>query len=165
MSTAPVQPVATAPPAAKSTSISPLAPRWSRNFLTGSSPLLPAHDNLECLSSSLPADSLLLQTTTKFFFFPISGPGGRIAVHPLAEKGRFPLQSKFPNVSNGSDVVDFVTEEGEDGRLITAGEDGVVKVWKLPEDGVKGTLTEPQLMIHGESGALRLKGRDVVVAG
>ena len=125
-------------------------PRWSRNFLSGSSPLLPAYDNLSCLSTSHPPDSLLLQATDRYIFFPISGAGGRIAVHPVENKGRLPLQADFPCVSNGSEVVDFVVEEGESARLVTAGEDGVVKVWVIPE-GLEGSLSEPELTIHRKS--------------
>ncbi|KAL7409785.1 hypothetical protein BDY24DRAFT_418504 [Mrakia frigida] len=139
------------PSSSKPTVASPPAPRWSRNFLSGSSPLLPAHDNLECLSTSHPADSLLLQATEKFFFFPISGPGGRVGVHPLAEKGRLPLQAAFPNVSQGSELVDFVVvDEGEGTKLITAGEEGAVKIWKIPDGGVEGSLSEPELVIHAK---------------
>lgn len=72
-------------------------------------------------------------------------------MHPLAEKGRLPLQAAFPNVSQGSELVDFVVvDEGEGTKLITAGEEGAVKIWKIPDGGVEGSLSEPELVIHGE---------------
>lgn len=54
---------------------------------------------------------------------------------------------------SGGEIVDFVVVgEGKETRLVTGGEDGVVKVWKIPEGGLEigETLSEPEVVVHGE---------------
>ena len=69
-----------------------------------------------------------LQTTSKHISFPISGPGGRIALLSVNNPGRHESPT---TLSHGSTVVDFAMREG---KVVTAGEDGRVKVWTIQGD-------------------------------
>ncbi|CDZ97808.1 Tumor-specific antigen (contains WD repeats) [Phaffia rhodozyma] len=143
-------------PSNSSTSIKPASgsaqstPRWSRNFLQGSSHLIPTFDNLSCLSTAHPADSYLLQVTSSYLFFPIAGSGGRLAIQPMEKRGRLPLVGDFPHFANGSDIVDFAVDPiGNESRVAVAGVDGGIKIWEVPQGGVElGTIvTQPETVL------------------
>jgi hypothetical protein len=57
-------------------------------------------------------------------------------------------------VGVGSEVVDFVVEpesgkgKGDEERLATAGDDGKVKIWKIPKGVVEGIIGEPEVVIE-----------------
>ncbi|OCF72031.1 actin cross-linking [Kwoniella mangroviensis CBS 8886] len=122
-------------------------PNWSRKFLAGKSPLIPTYDSLPSLSS-LHQDSKILKAHAHLAFFPIQGTGGRLNVHPLARKGRLPVGGEG-YLSAGVEIVDFDVELGGD-RVVIAGEDGVVRVWKVGKEGVNGVGPEPEQFLKGK---------------
>ena len=133
-------------------STTPYNPTWSRKFLAGKCPLNPTYDQIPSLAT-LHQDSLVTKCTPHLAFFPIQGPGGRLGVHPLKKKGRMALGGEG-YLSGGTDLVDFAVEafSGQDGaRVALAGEDGVVRIWRLGEEGVQGPGSEPDLILKGES--------------
>lgn len=112
-----------------------------------------AHDNLDYVSSSYPAEFPLLLATSELLLFPVSGPGGRIAVHERTSKGRMPLVGDVRTIEVGTELVDWTLDPLEvDGGLdvVTAGKDGKIKVWKVPKDGLKDVLHEPTKILDGE---------------
>jgi coronin-7 len=106
-------------------------PHWSRRFLAGSTPLISAHQNLSGLDTSTSPDSRAFEVNAKYFFYPVAGPGGRIAFHPLSATGRMPLSP--PSIRFTSTFVDFAGDPFNPLRLYTASEDGKVRTWDLPE--------------------------------
>ena len=59
---------------------------------------------------------------------------GSVAVLPLNASGRF---SQFPLVAGHSrQVTDFTFSPFHDYKLITGSEDGLVKLWDIPEEGL-----------------------------
>jgi len=124
----------------------PFNPNYSRNFLAGKSPLIPTYDALPPLAT-LHQDSQILKITPKFAFFPIQGPGGRLVVHDLTKKGRMIGGEGY--LSTGSEIVDFDVERFNGGRVAVAGEDGVVRVWKIGSTGAEGS--GEAVLLRGEA--------------
>jgi hypothetical protein len=122
-------------------------PTWSRKFLGAKAALIPSYDQLPPLSSLHP-DSLLLQTSQNHLFFPIAGPGGRLAVHPRKAKGRMPVGGRG-YVTGGVEMSGFAVDPFAD-RVAVAGEDGAVRVWTVPTDGFEGVGPEPEMVLKGE---------------
>ncbi|KAJ3210910.1 Coronin-2B, partial [Clydaea vesicula] len=69
------------------------------------------------------------------------GSGGRIGVWKANAFGRLP--PKIPCLINGADVLDFKFNPFEANELITAAEDGKIRLFVLPEDGLKEDLEIP----------------------
>lgn len=129
-----------------STSDTPFNPTWSRKFLGAKAALIPSYDQLPPLSSLHP-DSLLLQTSVNHLFFPISGPGGRLAVHPRKAKGRMPVGGRG-YLSGGVEMAAFSVDPFGD-RVAVAGEDGAVRVWLLSTEGFEGVGPEADSVLKG----------------
>ncbi|WVQ77976.1 hypothetical protein IAT38_000057 [Cryptococcus sp. DSM 104549] len=124
-------------------------PQWSRKFLAAKSPLIPTYDSLPALST-LHQDSKVLKITPHLAFFPIQGTGGRLGVHPLKKKGRVAVGGEG-YLSGGVEIVDFDAELGSGGRVAVAGEDGVIRVWKVSPEGIQGVGPEPDQILHGKA--------------
>ncbi|UZJ52545.1 hypothetical protein CBS101457_001865 [Exobasidium rhododendri] len=135
-----------APSSQKTTSAA--AVHWSRRFLAGVTPLLSAFQNLSSLDLSRAPGARMLAVSSKFYFIPIAGPGGRLGVHPLEKEGRLPLH--FPSFQNGATLGDFVVDPFHDDQVITSASDGVIRLWRVPavEDGEEwpSTLAEQALV-------------------
>ncbi|WRT66968.1 uncharacterized protein IL334_003933 [Kwoniella shivajii] len=122
-------------------------PNWSRKFLAGKAPLIPTYDSLPALSS-LHQDSKTLKANARVAFFPIQGTGGRLNVHPLSKKGRLSVGGEG-YLTGGVEISDFDVELGGD-RVAVAGEDGVVRLWNVGEQGVQGVGPEPEQVLKGK---------------
>jgi WD40 repeat protein len=138
-------------PAAKAPDTAPTGerynPTWSRKFLAGKSPLIPTYDSVPPLSS-LHQDSVIFKITPHLAFFPVQGPGGRLGVHPLKKKGRMP-NGGHGYLSGGVEIADFDVEPfGQ--RVAIAGEDGLIRLWSVGEDGVQGVGAEAEQVLKGD---------------
>ena len=126
-------------------------PDWSRKFLTSRSPLIPTYDQIPPVATLHP-DSLIMKTTPHLALFPLQGPGGRLAIHPLKKKGRVRLGGEG-YLSGGVGITDFAVEnfvfEGGS-RVALAGEDGVIRVWRVDQDGKQGARAEAAQVLRGE---------------
>jgi len=128
----------------------PLSRDYTRKFLTGR--LLHPTTHYTSLPPHPATTSLhhTLTATHSHIFFPISGPGGRIAILSLANPGRHETPTTF---STGAALVDFdVSAYVEGWKVVTAGEDGVVTAWDVSAEGEGG----------GELNAM-VKGLDKVI--
>ena len=122
-------------------------PGWSRKFLAGKTPLIPTYDAVPPLSS-LHQDSIIFKISAKLAFFPVQGPGGRLGVHPLKKKGRM-VNGGEGYLSGGVEIADFDIEPfGE--RAAIAGEDGLIRIWTVGENGIQGVGPEAEQMIKGD---------------
>lgn len=115
------------PPSAKKTSDT----HWSRAFLAGKTHLKPEYEDVHNINSTTSASVQLLKANTKYFFYPLSGPGGRLAYHAISAKGRLPVQ--IPCIGSGHDIVDFALDPFKDERVFIAGSDGKVRVFEVAE--------------------------------
>lgn len=133
-------------PAAASNAHTPYNPGWSRKYLAGKTPLNPTYDQIPSLQT-LHQDSQILHLTPNLALFPVQGPGGRLLIHPLAKKGRLPFGG-VGFVAGGVALADFAADPFGD-RVVCAGEDGVLRVWNLPAEGVEGAGPEPDAVVRG----------------
>jgi len=101
---------------------------YTRKFLTGK--LHHPQTHFTSLPAPHPSLAQHLTSTSREIGYPLSGPGGRIALIPLNSPGRV----ETPRViETGGNVVDFALCPFLGGVVVVAGEDGVVRV--LREDG------------------------------
>jgi hypothetical protein len=122
-------------------------PGWSRKFLAGKTPLIPTYDAVPPLSS-LHQDSIIFKINPHLAFFPVQGPGGRLGVHPLKKKGRM-ANGGEGYLSGGVEIADFDIEPFGN-RVAIAGEDGLVRIWTVGEDGIQGVGPEAEQVLKGD---------------
>ncbi|XP_008281999.1 coronin-7 isoform X1 [Stegastes partitus] len=81
---------------------------------------------------------------------PLAISGGQIAVFERSQPGRLP-DTALPTIQNSVNVADFSWDPFDTCRLAVAGDDAKIRVWQVPEDGLKETLTEPELILQGHT--------------
>ncbi|XP_069558929.1 coronin-7 [Brachyistius frenatus] len=81
---------------------------------------------------------------------PLAISGGQIAIFERSQPGRLP-DTALPTIQNSANVADFSWDPFDAHRLAVAGEDAKIRVWQLPEGGLKETLTEPELILQGHT--------------
>ncbi|XP_075035531.1 mitochondrial import inner membrane translocase subunit TIM16 isoform X1 [Mixophyes fleayi] len=106
--------------------------------------------NLRGVSQSTPGESDGFCVNHQRLALPMAAPGGQVAVLELLQTGRLP--DTLPTLQNTAPVTDLTWDPFNPYRLAIAGEDGRIRVWTIPQDGLKETLTEPQLVLaaHNE---------------
>ena len=122
-------------PSTPTPSTTPISPNYTRKFLTGTL----HHPSKHYTSLPPPPTTSLhrtLTSTSTHIAYPLSGPGGRLAMIPLSSPGR---QSSPATISNGSSLVDFSLSPF-DQEVLCAGEDGKVRIcsFEVQERGVLG---------------------------
>ncbi|GAA5960040.1 hypothetical protein JCM3765_006144 [Sporobolomyces pararoseus] len=140
---------ATVSQSASNSSKAPFNPGWSRSFLLGKTPLKPDYFDVHDLSVTMSADVELLKANSEYFFFPLSGPGGRLAVHPLASKGRLPVH--IPALVSGSTTVNFEVDPFDSKKVFVACDDDSVRVFELPGGGIEEDFSEVSVMLKDSS--------------
>jgi coronin-7 len=95
-------------------------------------------ENLRNLSRQIPGECDGFHANFERVAVPLSGPGGKIAIYELSKPGRLP-DGVIPSLVNGSNIMDFQWDPFDVQRLAVACDDGVVKLWRVPDGG----LTEP----------------------
>ncbi|KAJ8398767.1 hypothetical protein AAFF_G00419640 [Aldrovandia affinis] len=81
---------------------------------------------------------------------PLSVAGGQIAVFELSRPGKLP-DTALPTVQNTVSVADLCWDPFDTHRLVVAGEDAKIRVWRLPKGGLVETLTEPECVLRGHT--------------
>ncbi|CAJ0957485.1 unnamed protein product [Ranitomeya imitator] len=106
--------------------------------------------NLKGVSQSTPGESDGFCVNHQRLAVPLAVAGGQVAVLELSRAGRLP--DTLPTVQNSVPVTDLTWDPFNPHRLVTGGEDGRIRVWEIPPDGLKEVLTEPQntLAVHNE---------------
>lgn len=95
-------------------------------------------ENLRNLSRQIPGECNGFHANHERVAVPLSGPGGKIAIFELSRPGRLP-DGVIPSLVNGSNIMDFQWDPFDSKRLAVACDDGIVKLWRIDENG----LTEP----------------------
>ncbi|XP_050307808.1 coronin-7 isoform X2 [Anthonomus grandis grandis] len=82
---------------------------------------------------------------------PLSGPGGKIAIFELKKTGKLP-DGVIPTLVQGNNIMDFQWDPFDNQRLAVACDDGVIKIWKIPENGLTEPTNEPEkeFNAHGD---------------
>lgn len=78
-----------------------------------------------------------------------------MAVLPLGKTGRMPRDLPLITGHKGA-IVDLEFYPFNENMLLTASEDMTMKLWQIPEDGLKKHLTEPILSMEGHGKKLSL---------
>ncbi|XP_065070951.1 coronin-7-like [Rhopilema esculentum] len=106
-------------------------------------------ENLKNYDQSLCHESDGLQAYFDLVAYPIAGPGGQIAVVKLSEPKRLP-DTGLPVLQNPSPLLDFSMDPFDNHLIAAACEDSVVRIWKVPEDGLVETMDEPAAILAGK---------------
>ncbi|GJQ82345.1 hypothetical protein Trydic_g416 [Trypoxylus dichotomus] len=116
----------------------------------------PAHksqhiENIRNISRQIPGECDGFSANPKRVAVPLSGPGGKIAIFEVKRTGRLP-DGVTPALVNGSNVMDFTWDPFDDSHLAVACDDGAVKLWKIPEEGLAEPTNQPdgQFDAHGD---------------
>ncbi|KAH9815446.1 hypothetical protein DFH28DRAFT_892988 [Melampsora americana] len=120
-------------------------PRWSRKYLTGKTPMKTDYEDLQNLSSSFSADREMIKCTARYFYVPLGGAGGKLGVIEVEKKGRLPTH--IPALLSQTNVIAFEVDLFVEGRVFVGGQDGKVRIFQIPEDGLKSDLEECQMIL------------------
>lgn len=121
---------------------------WSRSFLAGKTHLKPEYEDVHNISNTTSASVQLLKANMKYFFYPLSGPGGRLGYHPIEQKGRLPV--KIPCITSGHDIVDFALDPFNEDRVFVAGSDGQVRVFEVKKTSEGEGQTKATVVLDGK---------------
>jgi coronin-7 len=72
----------------------------------------------------------------------IAGQGGKIAVFELSSPGRLP-DGVIPCLVNKTNVMDFQFDPFDNHVIVVGCDDGAVKIWNIPSDGLKESTNTP----------------------
>ncbi|XP_012141372.1 coronin isoform X2 [Megachile rotundata] len=86
---------------------------------------------------------------------PLSGPGGKIAVLELKKTGRLP-DGVMPALVHGATVMDFQWNPFDNQRLAVACDDGMIRLWEIPESGLSEPTNEPKHIIKAHTDKIYL---------
>ncbi|XP_068574588.1 coronin-7 [Cebidichthys violaceus] len=106
--------------------------------------------NLRGLNLTTPGESDGFCVNRQRVAVPLAISGGQIAVCERSQPGRLP-DTALPTVQNSVNVVDLSWDPFDTQRLVVAGDDAKIRVWQVPEGGLKETLTEPEVLLQGHT--------------
>jgi len=90
-----------------------------------------------------------IKANPKYFAVALAGGGGPVAVVPLDKPGRC---NDVPHISgHTAAVLDFEFNPFNDQLLATCSEDTTIKLWEIPEGGLKEPVTTPLVDMHGHA--------------
>ncbi|KAK0167279.1 hypothetical protein PV327_004700 [Microctonus hyperodae] len=86
---------------------------------------------------------------------PLSGPGGKIAVLELKKTGRLP-DGVMPALVHGASIMDFQWDPFDNQRLAVACDDGMIRLWEIPNGGLIEPTNEPKYTIEAHTDKIYL---------
>lgn len=94
-------------------------------------------------------ESVGIRGNGKFIAFAWeSGGGGTLAVIQSSRYGRLPRDLPLITGHTGS-ILDFEFNPFDDNHLISCSEDGTVKLWQIPDEGITTHMREPVVSLEG----------------
>lgn len=106
--------------------------------------------NLRGLNLTTPGESDGFCVNRQRMAVPLAISGGQIAIFERSQPGRVP-DTGLPTIQNSVNVVDFSWDPFDTHTLAVAGDDAKIRVWQVPEGGLKETLTEPKVLLQGHT--------------
>jgi len=77
--------------------------------------------------------------------------GSSLAVLPLEHCGR-QKKSAIPRINaHAETVTDFAFSPHDDGLLVTGSQDCTAKIWRIPKEGISGSLDHPEIVLPEQS--------------
>jgi len=101
------------------------------------------------LKASPSGNNSVIRANPSLFVYPVVGAGGRIGVIPTARTGK--QADNLPVIECGSECLDFDLNPFDDFVLSTVTESAVVQVWKIPKEGLKTTIRQPDAALKGHT--------------
>eukprot|EP00438_Fugacium_kawagutii_P000338 Skav202892 [mRNA] locus=scaffold131:9458:10807:- [translate_table: standard] len=99
--------------------------------------------------SSKPLETTGIRGNSKFICVPWeAGGGGTLAVIPSNKFGRLPRDLPLVSGHTGG-IMDFEFSPFADNLLMSASEDTTLKLWQIPDEGLKSHLKDPVLTLEG----------------
>ena len=94
-------------------------------------------------------DSNFCSVNPSFFAVVLeSGGGGSFMVAPLTSTGKFDVH--YPTIcGHKGNVLDIAFNPFNDYLIASGSEDSTVKVWQIPEGGLKDDMREPAVTLNG----------------
>jgi len=106
--------------------------------------------------SSKSTESLGIRVNEKYLAIAWeSGGGSTLDVIPREKIGRLPAQQNLISGHKGA-ILDFEWNPFDDQMLISASEDQTLKLWQVPEGGLKEHLKEPLATLEGHGKKITL---------
>ncbi|XP_054462820.1 coronin-7 [Anoplopoma fimbria] len=106
--------------------------------------------NLRGLNLTTPGESDGFCANRQRVAVPLAISGGQIAICERSQPGRLP-DTALNTIQNSVNVVDLAWNPFDPQRLAVAGDDAKIRVWLVPEGGLKETLTEPEVILRGHT--------------
>ncbi|NXX84869.1 CORO7 protein, partial [Urocolius indicus] len=106
--------------------------------------------NLRGLSLTMPGESDGFCVNSQRVALPLLSAGGQIAVLEHSRPGRLP-DAAMPTIENGVAVADLCWDPFDTRRLAVAGEDAKIRLWRIPEGGLREPLREPEAVLEGHT--------------
>ncbi|XP_068764891.1 coronin-7 isoform X3 [Struthio camelus] len=106
--------------------------------------------NLKGLSLTTPGECDGFCANHQRVALPLLSAGGQIAVLELSTPGRLP-DAAVPTIQNGAAVADLAWDPFDARRLAVAGEDAKIRLWRVPEGGLRDVLQEPEAVLRGHT--------------
>ncbi|KAK4887740.1 hypothetical protein RN001_004011 [Aquatica leii] len=108
----------------------------------------PAHkslhiENIRNISRQIPGECDGFQANPERVAVPLSGPGGKIAIFELNKRGKLP-DGVIAALVHGSNVMDFCWDPFDNYRLAVGCDDGMIKLWRIPETGLNEPINTPE---------------------
>ncbi|KAJ3309705.1 Coronin-7 [Boothiomyces sp. JEL0838] len=94
------------------------------------------------------------EINSKYFAFRMAGSGGRVGIYSVKATGRF--ATKIPTIINGVELCDFKFHPFNDNLLITGCEDGKIREFSIPENGLEDDLTSARRVFSAHSNRITL---------
>ncbi|KAL3053737.1 hypothetical protein OYC64_006124 [Pagothenia borchgrevinki] len=106
--------------------------------------------NLRGLNLTTPGESDGFCVNSQRMAVPLAISGGQIGIFERSQPGRIP-DTALPTIQNSVNVVDLSWDPFNTHRLAVACDDAKIRVWQVPEGGLKETLTEPEVIMQGHT--------------
>ena len=97
--------------------------------------------------SSTTGEQSYIKCSSKYLSVSVSGGGGPFVVHPINDPGRKANFSKV--VGHSGAVLDTDWNPFDDDMVASASEDGTIKIWQVPKEGMIENITTPIVDLRG----------------
>lgn len=104
--------------------------------------------NIRNLSTMWPSECNGFHVNTKHAAFLVGGNSGQIGIVELDKPGRL-SDSNICSLVNKAKISDFQWDPYNDESLAVACDDGIIKIWTIPETGLETSLEEPTVELKG----------------
>jgi coronin-7 len=104
-------------------------------------------ESMPDLNRTIPGDSNAFSCNSKLMAVAPNMPGGQIAIIQTDKPCRLP--NSIPTLQNVAAVMDFSFDPFNSNRLIVATDDCNIRVWDIPEGGLREKLEEPSFKLVG----------------